>query len=117
MKFNIFHFLDTISIIRYTNFRISITGREIMAVKVSKKGGIIIPKAMRQRHNIRSGDMVEFVDLSGNITIVRLPKDPLTAARGLLKGGPSMKEYLEEKHRELAEEERDLPPPHGQAEN
>jgi hypothetical protein len=29
----------------------------------------------------------------------------------LLKGGRSMKEYLEEKRQELEEEERDLPPP------
>jgi hypothetical protein len=54
---------------------------------------------------------VEFIDLMENVTLVRLPDDPLAAAQGFLKGGGSMKEYLEEKRRELEEEERNLPPP------
>jgi AbrB family looped-hinge helix DNA binding protein len=81
------------------------------AVKVSKKGWVVIPKEIRERHNIRPGDKVQFVDFAGNIALVRLPEDPLASARGLLKGGRSMKEYLEEKRQELEEEERDLPPP------
>ncbi len=82
-----------------------------MAVKVSKKGGIIIPKGVRQRHNIRPGDKMEFVELGGSVSLVRLPEDPIAAGLGILKGGKSMKEYLEEKRQELEEEERDLPPP------
>jgi len=42
---------------------------------------------------------------------VPVPDDPIAAGLGMLKGGTSMKEYLEEKRRELEEEERDLPPP------
>ncbi len=81
------------------------------AVKVSKKGWVVIPKEIRERHNIRPGDKVQFVDFAGNIALVRVPEDPLASARGLLKGGTSMKEYLEEKRRELEEEERGLPQP------
>jgi AbrB family looped-hinge helix DNA binding protein len=84
-----------------------------MAVKVSNKGGVIIPKGVRQRHNIHPGDKMEFVELGGSVSLVRLPADPLAALHGYLKGGKSMKEYLEEKRRELDEEERDLPPPPG----
>lgn len=80
-------------------------------VKVSKKGWVVIPKEIRERHNLHPGDRVQFVDLTGNITLIRVPEDPLASARGLLKGGTSMKAYLEEKHRELEEEERDRPPP------
>ena len=81
------------------------------AVKISKKGWIVIPKEIRERNHLHPGDKVQVVDLAGRIAIVPMPDDPIAAGLGFLKGGTSMKEYLEEKHRELDEEERDLPPP------
>jgi AbrB family looped-hinge helix DNA binding protein len=79
--------------------------------KVSKKGWVVIPKEIRERHSIRPGDELVFVDYGAGITIFPALKDPIAAGRGLLKGGKSMKEFLEEKRRELEEEEAGLPPP------
>ncbi len=81
------------------------------ASTVSKKGQIVIPRAVRDRFGIKPGAKVEFVTVGGGIYLVPIPDDPIAAARGFLKGGPSMKEMLEEKRRELDEEERELGPP------
>ena len=81
-------------------------------MKVSKKGWVVIPKDIRQRHGIRPGDRVQIIDLAGRIAIIPATKDPVAAARGMLKGGPSLtKALLEERRWELEQEERGLAPP------
>ena len=81
-------------------------------VKVSKKGWVVIPRDIRQRHGIRPGDRVHVIDYGGRIAIIPAAEDPIAAGRGMLKGGPSMtKGLLEDRRWELEREERDLPPP------
>jgi AbrB family looped-hinge helix DNA binding protein len=81
-------------------------------VKVSKKGWVVIPRDIRQRHGIRPGDRVHVIDYAGRIAIIPASDDPIATGRGMLKGGPSMtKALLEERRWELEREERDLPPP------
>jgi len=81
-------------------------------MKVSKKGWVVIPKDIRQRHGIRPGDRVQIIDLAGRIAIIPATKDPVAAARGMLKGSPSLtKALLEERRWELEQEERGLAPP------
>ena len=82
-----------------------------MSSVVSKKGWVVIPRDIRERYGIRPGDRVEVVAVGGTIAVVPIPDDPIAAGLGLLKDGPSLKEMLKEKRRELEEEERDLPPP------
>lgn len=80
--------------------------------KVSIKGWVVIPQEIRKRYDIRPGDTVHIVDYAGRITIVPAAKDPVSAARGMLKGGPSLSDaLLEERRWELEKEERELPPP------
>lgn len=83
-------------------------------VTVSKKGWVVIPKEIRDRYGIKPGQKLSIFPSGHGITVIPIPEDPITAGRGLLKGGPSWKEMLEEKRRELEEEERDLPPPRPQ---
>ena len=81
-------------------------------VIVSKKGWVVIPREIRDRHGIRPGDKVQIVDLAGRIAILLVPKDPIAAGRGILKGkGTGTKGLLEDRRWELEQEERDLPPP------
>jgi AbrB family looped-hinge helix DNA binding protein len=80
-------------------------------VTVSKKGWIVIPKEVRERNGIKPGDKVVIIDYGRGISIFPASKDPVREAYGMLKDGSSMQEYLEEKRRELDEEERDLPAP------
>jgi AbrB family looped-hinge helix DNA binding protein len=77
--------------------------------KVSKKGWIVIPHEIRERYGIRPGDEIHVIDYAGRIAIIPVAKDPISAARGMLKGGTSMtKALLEERRREREREERDL---------
>ncbi len=81
----------------------------VSTVKVSKKGWVVIPRDIRERHGIRPGDRVHIVDYAGRIAIVPALKEPIRQGRGLLKGGPSLTEaLLEERRRELEREQRKI---------
>ena len=81
-------------------------------VTVSRKGWVVIPKEIRERHGIKPGDRVHVIEYGRTIAIVPVAKDPIAAAYGMFKGGPSMtKGLLEDRQEELEREERDLPPP------
>jgi len=80
-------------------------------VTVSRKGWVVIPKEVRERHGIRPGDKVHVIEYGRTIAIVPVAKDPIAAGYGMFKGGPSMtKGLLEDRREELEREERDLPP-------
>jgi AbrB family looped-hinge helix DNA binding protein len=81
----------------------------VATVTVSKKGWVVIPREIRQRYGIRPGDRVQVVDYAGRIAIIPAMNDPIREARGMLKGGPSLTEaLLEERRRELEEEEQEI---------
>ena len=77
--------------------------------KVSPKGGIVIPKEIRQKLGLEPGMLVAFVEDNGNIKIVPLPKDPVDYAMGMLKRKPGEKPLtellLEERRKDLELEE------------
>jgi len=108
-----FNIVDTIRHWRYTYLDHGIIEEQNMAAtKVSRKGWVVIPRDIRERHGIRPGDRVQIVDFGGTIAIIPIPEDPIASGRGLLKGGPSMTEgLLADRRWELEREERDLPPP------
>lgn len=84
----------------------------IVTVTVSEKGAIVLPKEIREKYGIKKGDKVRILDLGGELTLLPVPPgDPIERGLGMFTGGRSMKELLEEKRRELEEEERDLPRP------
>jgi AbrB family looped-hinge helix DNA binding protein len=78
---------------------------------LSAKGWVVIPKEIRDSLGLKKGDRLRVIERNGEIILRRAPKDPVAAGWGMLKGGMSMAEFLEEKKRELEEEERGLPPP------
>jgi AbrB family looped-hinge helix DNA binding protein len=73
--------------------------------KVSSKGSVVIPAEIRKRYQIQPGDVLAFVDYGGQLSLIRVPDDPIAAGRGMLKGGPSLTQELLEEHRR--EQERD----------
>ena len=79
--------------------------------KIMDKGLVVIPKEIREEWGLKKGDEVTFVKLGDSVSLFRVPKDPIAAGFGMLKGGGTMADYLEEKRQELEEEEKDLPPP------
>lgn len=78
---------------------------------VMDKGLVVIPKGIREQLGLKKGDRIVFVKFGKSVAFIPASKDPIREGRGMLKGGGTMADYLEEKRRELEEEERDLPPP------
>jgi len=74
--------------------------------KVSSKGWVVIPKALREKHGLDKGTQVQVVDYGEVLVLVPLPDDPVDALHGMLEGGPSLTaDLLMERARERTREE------------
>ncbi len=62
--------------------------------RVSSKGWVVIPAAIRARLKIRAGDAVEFVEYGGVLHLVPLPPDPARALKGMIRTETSLPETL-----------------------
>ncbi len=62
--------------------------------KISASGSIIIPKEIRERYNLKTGDKFHFIDYGGVISLVPLSKNPIEKASGCLKGDVSLTKAL-----------------------
>jgi len=74
-------------------------------MKVGPKGQVVIPKAVRERLDLRPGDEVVVDAVNGEARVKRVTRaDELL---GMFAGGPSMTAELEREHlREIARDER-----------
>jgi AbrB family looped-hinge helix DNA binding protein len=55
---------------------------------VSKKGQVTIPKPLRDRTNIRPGDVLDFREEKGRLVVTKaVVKDPMEGVYGILKLG------------------------------
>ena len=78
-----------------------------MKAKVSAKGWIVIPAALRKKYGIVPGDEVSVVDYGGVLTLVPTLADPVSAGMGFLKGkGRLTDALLEERRADRLREER-----------
>jgi len=81
----------------------------IMKAKVSTKGWVVIPAALRRRHGLKPGALVEFRELSGKIVIIPRVTDVIEDLYGKLAGEASLtKALLEDRAKELEREEAKL---------
>lgn len=75
---------------------------------VSTKGAVVIPKEIRLKYGIEPGMQVAIAEVNGNLQIFPLPKNPISAARGILKkkDKKSLTDILlEERQKDLMDEE------------
>lgn len=79
--------------------------------KVMDKGLVVIPKEIRDGLGLKKGDKLVFVKIGKRVSVFKALDDPIRGSAGILKGSGTMADFLEEKRRELEEEEKDLPPP------
>jgi AbrB family looped-hinge helix DNA binding protein len=74
---------------------------------VSAKGWVVIPKPIREKHGLKKGSRVQFVDYGPVLALVPLPNDPVEALYGLLEDGPSLTaDLLAERRRARELEEK-----------
>jgi AbrB family looped-hinge helix DNA binding protein len=71
-----------------------------MNVKLSQKGWIVIPAALRKKYGLKPGTNVRLVDYGGVLSIVPALDDPIKSGAGMLKGADSMTEAVVEEHRQ-----------------
>lgn len=80
-----------------------------MKAKVSTKGWVVIPAALRRRHGLNPGSLVEFRELDDKIVIIPRVKDSIETLYGKFAAQASLTQaLLEDRTKELAREETDL---------
>ncbi len=81
----------------------------IMQSKLSAKGWVVIPAALRKRYRLKPGMVVEFREEGEKILIVPRYSDPVEELFGKLAGRVSLTEaLLEDRAAELKREEAEL---------
>lgn len=79
---------------------------KVMQAKVSAKGWIVIPAALRRRYGLTPGTIVNIQDTGQKIIIFLKHKAAYKKARGMLPGEPSLAaELLAERTKDLEREE------------
>lgn len=75
--------------------------------KVSSKGWVVIPAALRRKYGICPGQQIQIVDYGGVLSLVPVLERPAHQARGSLKNDESLTEaLLKERRQEKRREDR-----------
>jgi AbrB family looped-hinge helix DNA binding protein len=70
-----------------------------MNVRLSQKGWVVIPAAMRQKYGLKPGAYLQVVDYGGVLAIVPGSRNPVKDGAGMLKGDNSLTQAIVEEHR------------------
>ncbi len=70
---------------------------ELKISKITSKGQVVIPKKLRDKYRLNSASVVRWVEKEQGILMIPESEDPITAARGMLKGSGVLKAYLKQK--------------------
>jgi AbrB family looped-hinge helix DNA binding protein len=76
-----------------------------MNVRLSQKGWVVIPAAMRKKYELKPGAYLQVVDYGGVLAIVPAFKNPIRDGAGMLKGGESLTQAVVKEHRKERERE------------
>lgn len=73
----------------------------MQVVKMSAKSQVVIPVELRKKAGLRPGsEVLVALDREGRVILEAVPEDPIEAACGMLKGGPSAQEVKDRNRRE-----------------
>lgn len=75
-----------------------------MTTVLTKRGQLAVPAEIRKRRGLKEGDLFEWFDDGEALYIVCVPKDPVRALRGSLKGTGLYDALMEERRRERERE-------------
>jgi AbrB family looped-hinge helix DNA binding protein len=71
-----------------------------MNVKLSQKGWVVIPAALREKYGLKAGANLQVVDYGGVLAIVPAFKDPVKQGAGMLKSVDSLTQAVVEEHKQ-----------------
>ncbi len=71
-----------------------------MNVRLSAKGWVVIPAALRKKYGLKPGANLQVVDYGGVLSIIPAADDPIKAGVGMLKGADSLSEAVVQEHRQ-----------------
>ena len=84
---------------------------DIMKAKISAKGWVVIPAALRKRYGLKPGMIVEFREQDDRLFIIPEVTDPVEELYGKFAGETSLtKALLEDRKKDLKSEETKLRP-------
>ena len=78
---------------------------DVMKAKVSTKGWVVIPAALREKYGLKPGADLQVVDYGGVLAIVPAFKNPIKDGAGMLKGDKSLSQAIVEEHRKERQRE------------
>jgi AbrB family looped-hinge helix DNA binding protein len=85
----------------------------MLTVKISTKGQLVIPAALRKNCGLKAPGRALIIEREGELVVRPLPDDPVAGARGMLKPQQGLAAehaaYKEEERRLEAEHEKNLP--------
>jgi AbrB family looped-hinge helix DNA binding protein len=76
-----------------------------MNVRLSQKGWVVIPSALRKKYGLKPGATVQVVDYGGVLVLVPALKNAVKDGAGILKGEDSLTAAIIEEHRKERERE------------
>jgi AbrB family looped-hinge helix DNA binding protein len=76
-----------------------------MNVRLSQKGWVVIPSALRKKYGLIPGATVQVVDYGGVLALVPVLKNAVKDGAGILRGEDSLTAAIVEEHRKERERE------------
>jgi len=76
-----------------------------MNVRLSQKGWVVIPSALRKKYGLIPGATVQVVDYGGVLALVPALKNAVKDGAGILRGEDSLTAAIVEEHRKERERE------------
>lgn len=77
-----------------------------MLLRLSSKGQLVLPKPIRERLRLKSGDQFRARVLDGNIILEPVQPDVIDQLYGKYAGHDFLKDLEEEHHREVENDQR-----------
>lgn len=74
--------------------------KRMAVAKVSGRGQLVIPSALRRQYGIEIGDRVLWIDTGKGLFLMPMVDDPVEKAHGIFKGMGLLEAYMQDKQRE-----------------
>jgi AbrB family looped-hinge helix DNA binding protein len=71
-----------------------------MESKVTAKGQIVIPAALRRKYGISAGTKIQFYEENDRIILQPVTREYIDKVRGMFKGSGALKALMEDRKRE-----------------